>query len=128
MVGSGKGRMLLFDFRQLKAIHAYRGFTGGIRELVCHPTSPLVMSVGLDRFLRVHHFDKQTPLFKSYLKSRLNTLLVRKDFSIEMPDSQDVDGDSQEVQKSTVEDALWNTMEVISDDKIIPRKIRKRKV
>lgn len=70
VVGSGRGRMVLFDFRQQKVIHAYRGFTGSIRELVCHPTSPLIASVGLDRFLRVHHLDQQAPLFKSYLKSR----------------------------------------------------------
>jgi len=123
VVGSGKGRMVLFDFRQQKVIHAYRGFTGGIRELACHPTSPFVASVGLDRFLRVHHFDQQAPVFRSYLKSRLNTLLMRKDFRIDLPDD-----DVQLEQKAGVEDPLWNTMEVISDDKIVPRKIRKRKV
>jgi len=121
VVGSGRGRMVLFDFRQQKVIHAYRGFTGSIRELVCHPTSPLIASVGLDRFLRVHHLDQQAPLFKSYLKSRLNTLLMRKDFQIEL-----LDNETQSEKKSVAEDPLWNTMEVISDDKIVPRKIRKR--
>ena len=48
---------------------------------------------------------------------------MRKDFRIDLPDD-----DVQLEQKAGVEDPLWNTMEVISDDKIVPRKIRKRKV
>lgn len=111
IVGSGKGRMLLFDFRQQKVIHAYRGFTGSIRQMVCHPTRPLVVSVGLDRFVRVHHLDRQTPLYKTYLKSRLNSVLMRKDFGV--LDLQDLDpnGETIDVEK----DSFWNTMEEIND-------------
>ncbi|KZS12218.1 WD repeat-containing protein 74 [Daphnia magna] len=111
LVGSGKGRMLLYDFRQQKVVHAYRGFTGSIRQIVCHPTKPLVVSVGLDRFIRLHHLDRQTPLHKAYLKSRLNVVLMRRDFGV--LGDQDVDLDEEIV--DTEKDTLWNTMEVIKD-------------
>jgi ribosome biogenesis protein NSA1 len=103
--------MLLFDFRQQKVIHAYRGFTGSIRQIVCHPTKPLVVSVGLDRFVRVHHLDRQTPLFKNYLKSRLNTVLMRKDFGV--LDHQDLELNEETI--NVEKDSFWNTMEVIKD-------------
>jgi ribosome biogenesis protein NSA1 len=109
-VGSGKGRMLLFDFRQQKVVHAYRGFTGSIRQMVCHPTKPLVVSVGLDRFVRVHHLDRQAPLHKSYLKSRLNAVLMRQDFGIVIDQELD-SGEAIDVEK----DSFWNTMEEIKD-------------
>lgn len=110
VVGSGKGRMLLFDFRQLKVIHAYRGFTGAIRHVICHPTKPYVVSVGLDRFARVHSLDRQSPLYKVYLKSRLNTVLMRRDFSL----GDDVEG-AGDWEKVNAEKDLWNNMEVIGD-------------
>lgn len=103
--------MLLYDFRQQKVVHAYRGFTGSIRQIVCHPTKPLVVSVGLDRFIRLHHLDRQTPLHKAYLKSRLNVVLMRRDFGV--LGDQDVDLDEEIV--DTEKDTLWNTMEVIKD-------------
>lgn len=103
--------MLLFDFRQQKVVHAYRGFTGAIRQIVCHPTKPLVVSVGLDRFVRVHHLDRQTPLHKAYLKSRLNVVLMRQDFGV--LDDQDLDPNEEILE--TEKDSFWNTMEVIKD-------------
>lgn len=103
VVGSGRGRMLLFDFRQQKVVHAYRGFTGSIRQLVCHPSKPFMVSVGLDRFVRVHHLDRQTPVYKTYLKSRLNTVLIRQDFDV---------GDFEE---KAVAGDIWNEMEVIKE-------------
>ena len=109
-MGSGKGRMLLFDFRQQKVVHAYRGFTGSIRQIVCHPTKPLVVSVGLDRFVRVHHLDRQAPLHKNYLKSRLNAVLMRQDFGVIIDQELD-SGEAIDVEK----DSFWNTMEEIKD-------------
>lgn len=103
--------MLLFDFRQQKVIHAYRGFTGAIRQVVCHPSKPLIVSVGLDRFVRVHHLQQQTPLHKAYLKSRLNTVLIRQDFGLD-----DVnDADLCEENTGAEKDLFWNTMEVIKE-------------
>lgn len=114
VVGSGKGRMVLYDFRQQKVVHAYRGFTGAIRQIVCHPSKPFVASVGLDRFVRVHHLDRQTPLQKAYLKSRLNAVLMRQDFAID--DNQELDANAETV--DVEKDLFWNTMEVIKDQEI----------
>ena len=122
VIGSGKGRMLLFDMRTMKTVHAYRGFTGSIREIYCHPTNPLILSVGLDRFLRVHHYNSQKPVYKSYLKSRLNAVLVRKDFNTSCSVDEEVDVDS-----GLVTDNLWNNMEVICEGNSSSKKTRKRR-
>ncbi|XP_014117240.1 PREDICTED: WD repeat-containing protein 74, partial [Pseudopodoces humilis] len=37
-----------------RVLRALKGFAGGVRGLQCHPRLPLVASVGLDRFLRLH--------------------------------------------------------------------------
>lgn len=109
VIGSGKGRCVLFDFRQMQIIHAYRGYTGSIRQVICHPEKPYVVSVGLDRFVRVHHLSRQTPIFKTYLKSRLNSVLIRKDFDIEMEEEE------PQAETEVAEDPLWKDMEVIRD-------------
>ena len=106
--------MLLFDFRQQKVVHAYRGFTGSIRQIACHPSKPFVVSVGLDRFVRVHHLDRQTPIQKAYLKSRLNAVLMRQNFDIEEIQVEDPTAETADVEK----DLFWNTMEVIKDQDI----------
>ena len=120
--------MLLFDMRNMKTVRAYRGFTGGIRDVICHPTSPVIVSVGLDRFVRVHRYDSQTPILKTYLKSRLNTLLLRKDFNLNI-DSETVEaleGD-QGSKTATADNDLWNAMEVVCEDKPPIQRNRKRK-
>ena len=114
--------MLLFDFRQQKTVAAYRGFTGGIRQVSCQPNNPTVVSIGLDRFIRVHHINEKTPIYKSYLKSRLNAVLLRKDFSVDQLDEPTAE---KEAAKSTGCDVLWSNMEVICEDKA--KKGRKRK-
>ena len=110
-IGSGKGRMLLFDFRQQKVIHAYRGFTGAIRQLMCHPSKPFVVSVGLDRFVRLHHLDRQTPFHKAYLKSRLNAVLIRQDFNIDTDNAEELTVETIGNEK----DSFWSEMEVIKE-------------
>lgn len=107
--------MVLFDFRQQKVVHALKGSLGAIKAIAAHRTKPLVVSVGLDRYIRVHHLDKQSPLHKTYLKSKLNSLLMSRNFEVEV---------QQEDEKTTVagddeifveDDPLWKDMEVIKE-------------
>ncbi|XP_045102755.1 WD repeat-containing protein 74-like [Portunus trituberculatus] len=81
VVGTAHGRLGLFDLRGRKPeepVHVYKGFAGAVRDVVVHPKQPLVFSVSLDRFLRVHNLASRKLVFKEYLKSRLNCLLVRE--------------------------------------------------
>jgi ribosome biogenesis protein NSA1 len=36
-------------------VGGYKGLAGAVQQLQLHPTLPLLASVGLDRFVRVHH-------------------------------------------------------------------------
>lgn len=81
VVGTAHGRIGLFDVRGKKPedpLFVYKGFSGAVRDAMVHPKQPLVFSVSIDRFLRVHHLTSRKLLFKEYLKSRLNCLLVRE--------------------------------------------------
>lgn len=107
--------MVLFDFRQQKVVHSYKGSLGAIREISAHTTKPLIVSVGLDRYIRVHHIDKQTPLHKTYLKSKLNAVLMRRNFDIEMQEEEEEKAvlESDVIYVET--DPLWKDMEVITE-------------
>nr|XP_053636214.1 WD repeat-containing protein 74-like [Cherax quadricarinatus] len=86
LVGTAHGRIGLFDLRGKKPevpLFAYKGFAGAVRDVVVHPKHPFVFSVSLDRFLRVHHLTTTKLLFKEYLKSRLNCLLVTDDLDVD---------------------------------------------
>ncbi|XP_068249563.1 WD repeat-containing protein 74 [Palaemon carinicauda] len=85
VVGASHGRMALFDYRGTRPdmpVHVFKGFAGAVRDIVVHPEHPLVFSVSLDRFVRVHHLWSTKLLFNEYLKSRLNCLLVKDEINI----------------------------------------------
>jgi len=44
---------------------------GSVRCLAMHPSEPLICSVGLDRWARVHHTATRKLLMSTYLKSQL---------------------------------------------------------
>ncbi|XP_046558535.1 WD repeat-containing protein 74-like [Haliotis rubra] len=75
LVGNTQGKMALVDLRNGKVMQVYKGFAGGIRDIKCHPSKPLVASCGLDRHIRIHDIDSREMVNKLYLKSRLNCLL-----------------------------------------------------
>ena len=65
IVGSGKGRMNLVDLRRpAKILNTYKGFVGGITGIACSKNEPYVVSVSLDRYLRIHHIDTKELLKK----------------------------------------------------------------
>ena len=85
MVGTTTGHISQYDLRMThKGLkRKYRGCTGAIRSLDCHPTRPVFAAVGLDRFLRVFDINKPKPIQKMYLKSKLNHVLMSQDFDPE---------------------------------------------
>ncbi len=50
---------------------ALKGPAGSVRALALHPTQPLIASVGLDRFLRMHSTETRAQLGRVYLKQQL---------------------------------------------------------
>ncbi|XP_012251897.2 WD repeat-containing protein 74 [Athalia rosae] len=94
VVASGRGRMNLIDFRNPgKVLNTYRGAVGGITDLSCSQSEPLLVSVSLDRHLRIHHMETKRLLEKIYLISSLNSLLLRSNFSIREDKKTEADGE-----------------------------------
>nr|XP_012148372.1 PREDICTED: WD repeat-containing protein 74 isoform X2 [Megachile rotundata] len=83
IVGSGKGSMNLVDLRKpAKALNTYKGFVGSVTGIACSTNEPYVVSVSLDRYLRIHHIDTKKLLKKVYLTSRMSCMLLRSGFSL----------------------------------------------
>jgi len=82
LVATATGHIAQFDIRMThKGMRRkYRGCTGGIRSLNCHPTRNCFAAVGLDRFLRIYDINQAKPIQKMYLKSKLNHVLMAKHF------------------------------------------------
>lgn len=50
--------MLSVDIRgKGKVLHSYKGAVGSIRQIACTGEKPYIASVGLDRYLRIHHLE-----------------------------------------------------------------------
>ena len=111
--------MGLLDIRQGKLIHLFKGFAGGIRSLQCHETKPVVASCGLDRFLRVHDIESKALLYKVYMKSRLNCVVMSQRWGMDedkrtgnrVANGEGVD--EGRVSDNEETDALWDNMEIV---------------
>lgn len=72
-VADAQGRIEAYDVRAGRFIRSLKGVTGSVRSVALHPTRPLIASVGLDRFLRLHNTGRGgKSLEKFYLKTELN--------------------------------------------------------
>lgn len=65
------GSIECLDLRMHKMQGSLKGPGGSVRSLALHPELPIIASVGLDRFLRVHNTDSKALLCKVYLKQHL---------------------------------------------------------
>lgn len=85
IVGSGKGTMNLIDLRSPgKILNTYKDFAGSITSIACTKNQPYIVSVGLDRHLRVHHIDTKQLLHKTYLTSRLSCMILRANATLDI--------------------------------------------
>jgi ribosome biogenesis protein NSA1 len=72
---NGTGHIQLLDLQQKKLLDALKGAGGSVRGLALHPAGePLLASVGLDRFLRVHNTTGRESVGRVYLKQQLNAV------------------------------------------------------
>lgn len=72
--GNGMGSIECLDLRMHKMQGSLKGPGGSVRSLALHPELPIIASVGLDRFLRVHNTDSKALLCKVYLKQHLTAV------------------------------------------------------
>lgn len=57
--------MKLVDLRKpSKVLNTYKGFLGSVTGIACSMSEPHVVSVSLDRYLRIHHIDTKQLLRK----------------------------------------------------------------
>ncbi|XP_044579016.1 WD repeat-containing protein 74 [Cotesia glomerata] len=141
VVGSGKGIMNLVDLRKPgKVLNTYKGFVGGITAISCPKNNPYIVSVGLDRYLRVHNINTKELLQKVYLTSRLSSMVLRSEFVLkEVESKENITNDENiqiiddsEIKNDAEYDEMFNNMQVICNDKKEPNynenRIKKRKI
>ncbi|CAI9724885.1 repeat-containing 74-like [Octopus vulgaris] len=120
IVGSSKGDMVSMDIRKGKITGKFKGFSGGIRGIQCHPTLPYVATCGLDRYLRVYNLVSREMIYSFYLKSRLNCLLFAKKWpsagesASSCPNNENSTVDQNEDENAP--DDLWDKMPVLQTE------------
>jgi len=134
-VGTSGGLLGLWDFRTSAGyrglVRKFGGCVGGVTSVTSAGDEHL-LAVGLDRFLRVWKVGAggRKPAHKLYLKSRLNCVLVTKDFNPDRLDDGEEDEDGRESEdecmiieededevKAEDEDELWASLPVIDGGK-----------
>ncbi|CAG8564498.1 1331_t:CDS:10 [Paraglomus occultum] len=96
------GNVQSLDIRAGKLLERYKGFAGTARGLAVDHQRSLLITVGLDRFLRIHKMDGTRNLLqKVYLKHKLTDVLI---------DTDDVEPTNTAPQ-AEADDELWKTLE-----------------
>lgn len=97
-VGDAAGGLFAIDMRNMKNKPKYHlnlsrfvGPVGSIRQVVKHPTLPILAAVGLDRMLRTFDVVKRKQLDCIYMKQRLNAVLFCNDESWSVEDDKNTD-------------------------------------
>lgn len=131
VAGNTRGEIGFFDLRnKMHLVCKLKGFTGSVRGIDAHPSTPYVASCSIDRFVRLHDISTKKLVKKVYCKARLNKILLRSDLSIlsketikkkelenyeenwrKIEAGGDVDTtDSDDAPSSEDDEALWNDM------------------
>ncbi|XP_011310518.1 WD repeat-containing protein 74 [Fopius arisanus] len=133
IIGSGKGIMNLIDLRSPgRILNTYKDSAGSITSIACTRNNPYVVSVGLDRHLRVHHIDTKKLLHKTYLTSRLSCMVLRSNADLDIDPSgkkkregdkadgviEVIEATDEQEEKTIVDecDEIFDKMPVIEDE------------
>lgn len=115
VVGNTVGKLAVLDVRKGRPVQVFKGLAGAIRAVEHHPTLPVIVSCGLDRYLHIHSTDDKSQQ-KIYLKSRLSSLLLKSSWDV----GNDGDNEEEVVVKTEVvsdedgnDDEIWGKMEVV---------------
>ena len=109
---NGMGKIECLDLRMNKLQGSLKGPAGAVKSLALHSELPIIASVGLDRFFRVHNVDSKALLCKLYLKQQLTAVA----WSPEAPAAETpAVGDGTAQDADTVEAELSNPLEEVSN-------------
>jgi hypothetical protein len=75
-VGTARGLLRCVDLRAKRVEGVLKGATGAVRAVAVHPTQRLVVSAGLDGWVRVHHAETRAAVGTAYLKQPLTGVAI----------------------------------------------------
>lgn len=120
---NGMGEIECLDLRMNKLQGSLKGPAGAVKSLALHPELPIIASVGLDRFFRVHNVDSKALLCKLYLKQQLTAVA----WSTEVPAAETTAVENGTAQAAdTVEADAENPLEEVSNAAPVDRTHSKR--
>ena len=67
-VANNHGNLFGFDMKTQRMAHKFKGHQGGIRQIAVHPEEDLIVSAGLDRWLRVFSMSTRKCLGQVYMQ------------------------------------------------------------
>ena len=67
-VANNHGNLFGFDMKTQRMAHKFKGHQGGIRQIAVHPEEDLIVSAGIDRWLRVFSMSTRKCLGQVYMQ------------------------------------------------------------
>jgi len=115
------------DLRSRLEVGKFKGFAGTVKDVKVHNTLPFMASVGLDRFLRVHHINSKKLLQKLYLKQQMTAILFTsegliKEEEVQKGKKQSADQDDEEEDDGEDIDTLLEKVAEVEDDSLKTKK------
>ncbi|KAL4714758.1 hypothetical protein ACJJTC_002617 [Scirpophaga incertulas] len=121
LVGFGRGQLHQVDLRNSRSDKGFKGCAGAVSDVAIARNDRLVVSVSLDRQLRIHSYDTKEMLYRQYLTSKLSCVLVQTESTTplrkgEVEIKEETEPETLEKEESADEmDVLFDNMETITD-------------
>ncbi|XP_011503405.1 PREDICTED: WD repeat-containing protein 74 [Ceratosolen solmsi marchali] len=95
--GSGKGRINMVDLRKCgRVLNTYKGPVGAVTGVAVNKTDQYIVSANLDRYLYIHDLNTKALLKKVYLTSKLSSMVMRSEFTLNVLEEDNQSNDDDE--------------------------------
>ena len=122
------GHVGIFDTTTQKVSRQFKGIPGAVTDIQSLEGKPWILTVGMDRFLRVLDASNGKCLRKVYLKQRLSQILVcgEKEWLQEMESLALESKGKHSLDDDEEDEELWDQLKTVQEDGMISHQKKKK--
>ena len=121
-VANNHGNLFGFDMKTQRMAHKFKGHQGGIRQIAVHPEEDLIVSAGLDRWLRVFSMSTRKCLGQVYMQQVMSGV----QWDVRSPAWEEAFAEAEKKAKGKKKKKKARAVED-ADDEEVPKKKKKLK-
>jgi WD40 repeat protein len=123
-VANNHGNLFGFDMKTQKVAHKFKGHQGGIRQIAVHPEDDdLIVSAGLDRWLRVFSMSTRQCLGRVYMKQMMSGV----QWDVRSPASEEAAAEAEKKGKGKKKKKKARVAEDVDEEEVPKKKKKLRK-